>query len=51
MPDEGGLLMELTWEQNMRRREVEALEKIAKNTEDIQNRLYEIYNEIGCIGG
>jgi len=44
--DEGGALMELTWEQNMRRREVEALEAIAENTMDIQNRLYKMTHSI-----
>jgi len=43
--------MELSWEQNMRLREVEALESIEKNTSYIRDRLVEIKVAIDCIGG
>ena len=43
-------MIELNWEQNMRRREVEALEEIAKSAKEVEIRLNEIENAIDCIG-
>ena len=43
--------MEMTWDQNMRRREVEALEKIAENIKDLQNQIVELECAIDRIGG